>query len=1249
MSVPIPRLPAVRFRSALALAACLLLAQLAGLLWIPGGRLGERALEAVLPVEAGLSGVALLYAARRLRQPGRRFALPWLLLGLALACQALEAALTGGPLDRIAVSAGLGTGLGLLYYPLALAGVLALPLVAFSEGDRSNLKLDAALVLVAAAMLYWNFVVGPRLRAGGPLFERLSLLVYPLMDLLLLAALLALLYHRVESRRQVGLLLLAGSLALQIVADLAAGQWPASGPMDPLVETGWGAGFLLAALAGLWQVDHPQPDPASRPGDSRRPGPWLRFFPFVWLAMAFAVLLWSYGHDTPLGFEVLAVFVGCILALLLGQQIAALDENRRLADSLQAELVERERAEQLLRISLEQIAAAHDELETRVRQRTAELAAANGQLQVVNARLTTVNQALSRRLDLERLASGVSANFTRQDPAGMDAEIDRTLALLGDFCRADRCWIFELSAGGETMDNTYEWTAAGIPPQIERLKGIPCASLPWWMERFSRLETLYIPQVDRLPPEAAAERALFQSQEIQSLLAAPLVSGSARMGFIGFDTVRTARTWDEEEILLLKMVGEMVVNALERKRAELALRQSEAKYRAVVEQTSEGIVLYDIDKRQVLDANPAYLKLLGYTLDEIRGKNLYDLVVTSEQSVADTIQVVLQQQNRRIGERQHRRKDGSLVDVDVSASLISFSGRQVMCILARDITRRKQADQATEKRTRQLEALRRVSLELTAELNLEALLHSIVSQACDLLESISGALYLYRPELDALELAVVTGPRPIPLGVRLQRGEGLSGRVWDSGQPLTVADYATWEGRAGVYNQSGFSAVMAAPVRWGEELLGVVDLLDDAPRQFSPADVELLGLFAAQAAIAIRNARVLEGEERQRQRAEALTQATIALTSTLELAPLLENTLAAAIRAIPAAQKGCLLLLDEASGELCVRAAVGYQDPRSAALRFKPGEGYSSLSFYSGRPLLVDDASRPDLSYQGDLEEARQIQSAIVAPLVYHGKARGVISLDNIQRRAAFTPADLDLLAGFASQAAVAIENSSLFHQIRASLHEKEVLLKEIHHRVKNNMQIISSLLSLQSDQIHDQQALQMLGDSQTRIRSMALIHEKLYRSKDLARIDFGEYIRSLAAYLFRTLGGDLRGIRLEVEAAEAFLSVDSAVPCGLILNELVSNALKHAFPEGAEAAGPGPASEPWIRILLQAGPPGWWNLTVADNGVGCPPGLEIETVASLGLQLVASLVRQLDGQVELECGRGTCIRVRFPASYVAQ
>ncbi|MGA9349033.1 MAG: response regulator, partial [Anaerolineae bacterium] len=196
---------------------------------------------------------------------------------------------------------------------------------------------------------------------------------------------------------------------------------------------------------------------------------------------------------------------------------------------------------------------------------------------------------------------------------------------------------------------------------------------------------------------------------------------------------------------------------------------------------------------------------------------------------------------------------------------------------------RKRAEEEIRQRTAQLEALREVGLDLTTQLDLDALLHSIVSRAVELLGGTSGGLYLYRREEDVLEWVMAVGPHLAPIGTVLRQGEGLSGRVWETGEPLIVDDYEQWDRRAVVYEGYSFGAMVGVPVRWGEEFLGVLNVLADPPRTFSPADAELLGLFATQAAIAIRNARLYEAEQERRHIAETLRQASTVLSSTLEL------------------------------------------------------------------------------------------------------------------------------------------------------------------------------------------------------------------------------------------------------------------------------------------------------------------------------------------------------------------------------
>ena len=199
---------------------------------------------------------------------------------------------------------------------------------------------------------------------------------------------------------------------------------------------------------------------------------------------------------------------------------------------------------------------------------------------------------------------------------------------------------------------------------------------------------------------------------------------------------------------------------------------------------------------------------------------------------------------------------------------------------------------------------------------------------------------------------------------------------------------------------------------------------------------------------------------------------------------------------------------------------------------------------------------------------------------------------------------------------------------LRASLHEKEILLKEIHHRVKNNMQVISSLLSLQSRHLTDPKAaIEMFQESQHRIRSMALVHEKLYQSKDLSRIDFAKYLENLIMFLFHSYQVDSDRSGCKRRSGMSCSGHQQAIPCGLIINELVTNALKHAFPGGRKGE---------ITVSLQASGDGRFILSVSDNGVGFPAGLDFHKTDTLGMQLVTMLVDQLDGTISIERKPGT-------------
>jgi two-component sensor histidine kinase len=206
--------------------------------------------------------------------------------------------------------------------------------------------------------------------------------------------------------------------------------------------------------------------------------------------------------------------------------------------------------------------------------------------------------------------------------------------------------------------------------------------------------------------------------------------------------------------------------------------------------------------------------------------------------------------------------------------------------------------------------------------------------------------------------------------------------------------------------------------------------------------------------------------------------------------------------------------------------------------------------------------------------------------------------------------------------------------ELAATLEERGVLLQEVQHRVKNNLQVISSLINMQLRALGGGAGREALGACQARVQAMALIHEKLYQSHDYARVPFSEYARSLAANVFHATGVSPEGVSLELAIEDVALAVDKAIPCGLILNELITNALKHAFRDGRSGT---------IRVELAPVAGGGVRLVVSDDGAGLPPGSDLHASPSLGLQLVRMLANQLDAGLEVESTRGTCFRLTVP------
>ncbi len=320
------------------------------------------------------------------------------------------------------------------------------------------------------------------------------------------------------------------------------------------------------------------------------------------------------------------------------------------------------------------------------------------------------------------------------------------------------------------------------------------------------------------------------------------------------------------------------------------------------------------------------------------------------------------------------------------------------------------------------------------------------------------------------------------------------------------------------------------------------------------------------------------------------------------------------------------------------------------------GYGVSKLIAEPGRtveevlekaaPLVLSGLNRPEIACARITFDGREFTTdnfketpwRLSADIAGSGKSWGSLEVFYLEERPApaegpFLKEEKELIDDLGLQLGIMVENKMAQKEIQASLREKEALLREIHHRVKNNLQVISSLMSLQAERLSDGDARKMLKESQTRIRSMAFIHEKLYHSRDLSKVDFASYIRSLASSLFQFYRLDPGQVRLETDLEDVGIDINSAGPCGLLVNELISNALKHAFPAGRKGT---------VRIGLRRETDGAITLRVADDGVGLPETLDFRNADSFGLQILGLLVEQLDAKIDLDRTNGTAFTISF-------
>ncbi len=367
------------------------------------------------------------------------------------------------------------------------------------------------------------------------------------------------------------------------------------------------------------------------------------------------------------------------------------------------------------------------------------------------------------------------------------------------------------------------------------------------------------------------------------------------------------------------------------------------------------------------------------------------------------------------------------------------------------------------RRVFEMEALRKTTLDITKQLDLQQLLRSIVERAASLMATKGGALYLYDQEEEELELAVSHHLGDDYTGIRLELGEGLSGRVALTGEPMIVQDYQRWDGRSEKYAGANLGPVIGVPLKWGNKIIGVVNVTDvEKPRVFTDRDLRLLELFASQAAIAIENARLYEEQERKSQELMALYETSLHIISRLDLDSLLEAIISRAMGLFDG-RSGDVYLYRASQGDLISAASLGLPPAVKGGV-LKSGEGVAGRVLQTGEPLIVDDYD----SWEGRSERYAGcgLGRVMGVPITYGGELLGVLIVERGLESPRFVQADVGLLSLFGNQAAIAIENARLFAERERRI-EQLAALHDVSLEVLAETDLSEGLLTILEQAAH--------------------------------------------------------------------------------------------------------------------------------------------------------------------------------------
>ncbi len=778
---------------------------------------------------------------------------------------------------------------------------------------------------------------------------------------------------------------------------------------------------------------------------------------------------------------------------------------------------------------------------------------------------------------------------------------------------------------------------------------------------------------DHLPPE----KALFSKEKLKKILQSGkptlfLDRTDGKVFEVSCNPVREP-TGDIRQLAIF------IKDITDKAQAEQELIDSEARYRRLFDENPVPMYIYDTDTLRILDANPAMIRGYGYTKEELTSLTISE--IRPPEDVSKVMENVKDLASKQVylGLWRHTKKDGSVIDVEITSSDFPFLDRPARLVLCNDVTEKERIRRALEEKEQQYRHLFEHSPIPMFIFDPESL--QILNVNLAVVDQ-----YGYGKE-DLLRMTIkdIRPPEDVKQLLKTMKEKS------DSVEKAGVFRHLKRDGTVMLMDISSHDIfyegrkARLALCNDVTERLRIKEQLEESEEKFrtafitSPDSVNLTRLEDGKYVEVNDGFLQLTGYTRE----EVIGRTSFEINIWVEpgdremLADRLRNNgyvnnLEARFRIKDGTIRNGLLsakilhikgqphvlsmtrditdlkLIQHSlaeSEEKFRKAFITNPDPMTISqledgLILEVNDGFVETTGYSREECLgkstldldlwVDEGQREEMTAR--LKEDGRIENFEVSMKVRDGTIRNalvsatIIRIGNVPRMLTISRDITDL-----KNVEKALLKSE--EQLRASLREKEILLKEIHHRVKNNLQVISGLLDLQSHHLKSREDRELFKESRNRIATMALIHEDLYRRVNLSQVDFADYVRNLCENLMVSYGVDESRIKLRIEAENAVMVVDTAIPCGLIINELVTNSLKHAFP--GERTGT-------ISISFRQLKDSDYLLVVSDDGIGISERIDIDNTDTLGMHLVNIMTSQLGGTMEIRREGGTAFAIRF-------